>query len=47
MPQFVVVQGGEYGFLPGLQALRWIANIDSKSDQAADKVGSEETASLT
>jgi Dyp-type peroxidase family len=26
LPQFVVTRGGEYCFLPGLRALRWLAN---------------------
>lgn len=27
LPRFVVTRGGEYGFLPGLRALRWIAEL--------------------
>jgi len=27
LPQFVVTRGGEYGFMPGLKALRWIADL--------------------
>lgn len=27
MPQFVVMRGGEYGFLPGLRALKWLGNL--------------------
>jgi len=29
MPSFVVNRGGEYAFLPGLRALRWIADLDT------------------
>jgi Dyp-type peroxidase family len=29
LPRFVVNRGGEYCFLPGLRALRWIADLDS------------------
>lgn len=25
LPQFVVTRGGEYGFMPGLRALKWLA----------------------
>lgn len=28
LPQFVVVRGGEYCFMPGLQALKWLAALD-------------------
>jgi Dyp-type peroxidase family len=28
LPQFVVTRGGEYGFMPGLRALRWLAELD-------------------
>ena len=27
LPQFVVTRGGEYCFLPGLRALRWLAEL--------------------
>ncbi len=27
LPQFVVTRGGEYGFMPGLRALRWLADL--------------------
>jgi hypothetical protein len=27
MPRFVVTRGGEYCFLPGLRALRWIGEL--------------------
>ena len=30
LPQFVVVRGGEYCFLPGLRALNWLATLDDK-----------------
>jgi Dyp-type peroxidase family len=29
LPGFVVTRGGEYGFIPGLRALRWIADLDT------------------
>jgi len=29
LPQFVVTRGGEYCFMPGLRALRWLANLES------------------
>jgi Dyp-type peroxidase family len=29
LPQFVVNRGGEYCFMPGLRALRWIAELDT------------------
>ncbi len=29
LPQFVVNRGGEYCFMPGLRALRWLANLDT------------------
>ncbi|MDM0071768.1 Dyp-type peroxidase [Variovorax sp. J31P207] len=31
LPQFVAVRGGEYCFMPGLRALRWLANLGSSS----------------
>jgi hypothetical protein len=30
LPQFVVVRGGEYCFMPGLRALRWLATLHDK-----------------
>ncbi|WP_338868810.1 Dyp-type peroxidase [Myxococcus stipitatus] len=27
LPRFVVTRGGEYGFMPGLRALRWLADL--------------------
>jgi Dyp-type peroxidase family len=30
LPQFVVVRGGEYCFMPGLRALRWLADLNSQ-----------------
>jgi Dyp-type peroxidase family len=27
LPRFVVMRGGEYGFMPGLRALRWLAEL--------------------
>jgi deferrochelatase/peroxidase EfeB len=29
LPSFVVNRGGEYGFMPGLRALRWLSELDS------------------
>jgi Dyp-type peroxidase family len=29
LPRFVVTRGGEYGFMPGLRALRWLAELDT------------------
>jgi len=29
LPQFVTMRGGEYFFMPGLRALRWLADLDS------------------
>jgi deferrochelatase/peroxidase EfeB len=29
LPQFVVTRGGEYCFMPGLRALRWLAGLDT------------------
>jgi Dyp-type peroxidase family len=29
LPQFVVTRGGEYFFMPGLRALRWLAELDT------------------
>jgi Dyp-type peroxidase family len=29
LPQFVVNRGGEYFFMPGLRALRWVADLDT------------------
>ena len=31
LPRFVTVRGGEYCFMPGLRALRWLAALDSSS----------------
>ncbi|MFC7263483.1 hypothetical protein [Streptomyces lutosisoli] len=28
LPSFVVTRGGEYCFVPGLRALRWIAELE-------------------
>jgi Dyp-type peroxidase family len=30
LPQFIVVRGGEYCFMPGLQALKWLSQLDDK-----------------
>ena len=32
LPQFVVVRGGEYLFLPGLRGLRWLADPSNSTD---------------
>jgi hypothetical protein len=29
LPQFVVTRGGEYCFMPGIRALRWLADLDT------------------
>jgi len=29
LPRFVVMRGGEYCFMPGLRALRWLAELQS------------------
>jgi deferrochelatase/peroxidase EfeB len=29
LPAFVVNRGGEYGFMPGLRALQWLADLDT------------------
>jgi hypothetical protein len=29
LPRFVTVRGGEYCFMPGLRALRWLAALNS------------------
>lgn len=29
LPRFVVTRGGEYGFMPGLRALRWLADLQT------------------
>jgi Dyp-type peroxidase family len=29
LPRFVITRGGEYGFMPGLNALRWLADPDT------------------
>ena len=29
MPRFVVNRGGEYCFMPGMSALRWLADLDT------------------
>jgi hypothetical protein len=32
LPQFVTVRGGAYFFLPGIRALRYLAQIGDKGD---------------
>ncbi len=29
LPRFVTTRGGEYGFVPGIKALRWLANLET------------------
>ena len=29
LPRFVVTRGGEYCFMPGLRALRWLAELET------------------
>jgi hypothetical protein len=36
LPSFVSVRGGEYCFMPGLGALRWIANLGQQMKEADD-----------
>src|SRR3984893_8471725 len=31
LPQFVTVRGGEYCFMPGLRALKWLAGLDASA----------------
>jgi len=31
LPQFIVVRGGEYCFMPGLRALKWLAALDDNA----------------
>jgi deferrochelatase/peroxidase EfeB len=39
LPQFVAVRGGEYCFMPGLRALKWLAGleVDDKQQSTSDK----------
>ena len=32
MPPFVITRGGEYCFAPGIRALRWLAELDTRND---------------
>ncbi|MGH3291970.1 MAG: Dyp-type peroxidase [Trebonia sp.] len=32
LPPFVITRGGEYCFAPGLRALRWLAELDTRND---------------
>jgi Dyp-type peroxidase family len=34
LPRFVVVRGGEYLFMPGLRALKWLAQLDDKGQSS-------------
>jgi hypothetical protein len=29
LPRFVVTRGGEYGLMPSLSALKWLADLDT------------------
>ena len=29
LPRFVITRGGEYAFMPGLRALRWLADLNT------------------
>ena len=40
LPRFVVNRGGEYLFMPGLQALRWIADLGDASGAAGSSSAS-------
>ncbi|MDP1600554.1 Dyp-type peroxidase [Phenylobacterium sp.] len=35
LPSFVTMRGGEYGFMPGLKALRWLADLPDEPGGAA------------
>ncbi|WP_050421631.1 Dyp-type peroxidase [Bradyrhizobium tropiciagri] len=35
LPRFVAVRGGEYCFMPGLRALRWLAGLGEDAEQTA------------
>jgi hypothetical protein len=35
LPHFVTVRGGEYCFMPGLRALRWLAHLGRDAEQTA------------
>jgi Dyp-type peroxidase family len=37
LPRFVTVRGGEYCFIPGLRALRWLAALDSPAREHSEK----------
>jgi hypothetical protein len=39
LPQFVVNRGGEYLFMPGLRALRWIATSETQAEPQARAPG--------
>jgi Dyp-type peroxidase family len=34
LPQFVAVRGGEYCFMPGLRALKWLASLNDKGGES-------------
>jgi Dyp-type peroxidase family len=36
LPQFVVVRGGEYCFMPGLRGLKWLADLDAGERQETE-----------
>jgi Dyp-type peroxidase family len=36
LPQFVVVRGGEYCFMPGLRGLKWLADLDAGDRQKTE-----------
>ena len=38
LPQFVAVRGGEYCFMPGLRALKWLAGLDAERRNAQMQV---------
>jgi len=37
LPRFVSVRGGEYCFMPGLRALRWLARLDEDAEHTAQQ----------
>ena len=40
LPQFVILKGGEYCFMPGIRALQWIADLEPTRPEDARVVTS-------
>ena len=38
LSRFVVMRGGEYAFMPGLRALRWIAELPASHEDVDESV---------